>query len=90
MTYLNQGAEVSIPSTYNENIFILPVTYSVIKKNLLSFNGQYGYLSSFDTYIICMYKYFFNAKTYRTHSKIFKKLKSPHAKIFPCKFSFIS
>ena len=48
MTYLNQGAEISIPSTYNENIFILPVTYIVIKKkNLLSFNGQYWNLSSF-------------------------------------------
>ena len=52
--------------------------------------GNIGTYVAFDTYIICMYKYFFNAKTYRTCSKILKKLKSPHAEIFPCKFSFIS
>jgi hypothetical protein len=36
--YLNQGAEISIPSTYNnENIFLLPVTYNVIKKTPVAF-----------------------------------------------------
>ena len=38
MWYLNQGAEISIPSTYNnENIFILPVTYKVIKQKPVEF-----------------------------------------------------
>jgi len=36
--YLNQGAESSIPSTYNDkNNFILPVTYNVIKKKPVEF-----------------------------------------------------
>lgn len=77
MWYLEQGAEISAPCTYNtEDIFRLFSTYNVVK---IPTEFQWATLSSL-LRLLFLYKYYFHAKTYRARQRISCHILQPSVK----------